>query len=103
MATNGLPVDKSEILFLYESSYSVPNGDPFTSEQRYDEETKNILVSDVRIKRFIRDHFDERGEEVVYVIDRRSGIEGEKGSGAALRMLALKDQFKDDESIMTGG
>jgi CRISPR-associated protein Csh2 len=100
METNGLPVDKSEILFLYESSYSVPNGDPFTSEQRYDEETKKVLVSDVRIKRFIRDHFDERGEDV-YVIDKRRGIEGEKGSGAALRMLALKDQFKDDESVMS--
>jgi CRISPR-associated protein Csh2 len=97
---NGLPVDKSEILFLYESSYSVPNGDPFTSEQRYDEETKNILVSDVRIKRFIRDYFDERGEDI-YVIDKRRSVEGEKGSGAALRMLALKDQFKDDESVMT--
>ena len=100
MKTNGLPVDKSEILFLYESSYSVPNGDPFTSEQRYDEETKKALVSDVRIKRFIRDYFDERGEDV-YVIDKRRGIEGEKGSGAALRMLALKDQFKDDESVMS--
>jgi CRISPR-associated protein Csh2 len=100
MTTNGLPVDKSEILFLYESSYSVPNGDPFTSEQRYDEETKNILVSDVRIKRFIRDYFDERGEDI-YVIDKRRSVEGEKGSGAALRMLALKDQFKDDESVMT--
>jgi CRISPR-associated protein Csh2 len=98
METNGLPVDKSEILFLYESSYSVPNGDPFTSEQRYDEETKKALVSDVRIKRFIRDYFDERGEDV-YVIDKRRGIEGEKGSGAALRMLALKDRFKDDESV----
>ncbi|MDT5062086.1 MAG: CRISPR-associated protein Csh2 [Acidobacteriota bacterium] len=100
METNGLLVDKSEILFLYESSYSVPNGDPFTSEQRYDEETKKVLVSDVRIKRFIRDHFDERGRDV-YVIDKRRGIEGEKGAGAALRMLALKDQFKDDESVMS--
>ncbi len=99
MATNGLPVDKSEILFLYESSYSVPNGDPFTSEQRYDEETKNILVSDVRIKRFIRDYFDERGHDV-YVIDKRRSIEGEKGSGAALSRLAIKDQFKDDESVL---
>lgn len=97
---NNLPVDKSEILFFYESSYSVPNGDPFTSEQRYDEETKKILVSDVRIKRFIRDYFDEQGE-VVYVIDRRSGVEGEKGSGAALRMNDLERQFKDDASVVT--
>ena len=101
MENLNLPVEKSEILFLYESSYSVPNGDPFTSEQRYDEETKKVLVSDVRIKRFIRDYFDERGEEV-YVIDKR--IEGAKeGSGAALRMKLLKDQFKGDESILTKG
>ncbi len=101
MENLNLPVEKSEILFLYESSYSVPNGDPFTSEQRYDEETKKVLVSDVRIKRFIRDHFDERGEQV-YVIDKR--IEGEKeGSGAALRMKRLRDDLKNDESILTKG
>ncbi|HEX8142887.1 MAG TPA: type I-B CRISPR-associated protein Cas7/Csh2 [Pyrinomonadaceae bacterium] len=101
--TNGLPVDKSEILFLYESSYSVPNGDPFTSEQRYDEETKKVLVSDVRIKRFIRDYFDELGK-VVYVIDRRTNVEGEKGSGSELRINELERLFKDnagDESATT--
>ena len=32
---------KSEILFLYETSYNIPNGDPFTGEQRYDEETRS--------------------------------------------------------------
>ena len=52
-------INKSEILFLYESTYSMPNGDPFTGEQRYDDETKKALVSDVRIKRFIRDYFVE--------------------------------------------
>src|SRR5437868_14573387 len=93
---NGLPVDKSEILFLYESSYSVPNGDPFTSEQRYDEETGKVLVSDVRIKRFIRDYFDERGK-LVYVIDRRAGIEGEEGSGSELRINELERQLKGGE------
>lgn len=100
MENLNLPVEKSEILFLYESSYSVPNGDPFTSEQRYDEETKKVLVSDVRIKRFIRDYFNERGEEI-YVLDKR--IEGEKGSGAALRMKLLKENLKNDESILTKG
>ena len=100
MENLNLPVEKSEILFLYESSYSVPNGDPFTSEQRYDDETKKVLVSDVRIKRFIRDYFDERGEEI-YVIDKRA--ENEKGSGAALRMKLLKDKYKDDENIKIKG
>lgn len=61
---------KSEILFLYESTYSIPNGDPFTGEQRYDEETKKILVSDVRIKRFIRNHLEEVEKEPIYVSDK---------------------------------
>lgn len=64
MSDNNLPVRKSEILFLYESTYSIPNGDPFTGEQRYDDETKKVLVSDVRIKRFIRDYFAENGRDI---------------------------------------
>ena len=54
---------KSEILFLYETSYNIPNGDPFTGEQRYDEETKKILVSDVRIKRFVRTYLEDARSE----------------------------------------
>ena len=29
-----LKVEKSELLFLYESTFSMPNGDPFTGESR---------------------------------------------------------------------
>ncbi len=72
MDNSTLPVSKSEILFLYESTYSVPNGDPFTGEQRYDEETKKILVSDVRIKRFIRDHFALSDPNSIYVLNDAS-------------------------------
>ena len=104
--SENLPVKKSEILFLYESTYSIPNGDPFTGEQRYDDETKKILVSDVRIKRFIRDYFVDKGTEDVFVINDKSALEagGEKlkGSGAALRMLTLKKKYTDD-SVKTDG
>ena len=61
---------KSEILFLYETSYNIPNGDPFTGEQRYDEETKKILVSDVRIKRFIRSYFEDIKQFPIYVSEK---------------------------------
>lgn len=60
--------EKSEILFLYETKYNIPNGDPFTGEPRYDEETKKILVSDVRLKRYIRDNMHANGHNV-YVIN----------------------------------
>jgi CRISPR-associated protein Csh2 len=61
---------KSEILFLYETSYNIPNGDPFTGEQRYDEETKRILISDVRIKRFIRTFFEDILKLPIYVSEK---------------------------------
>lgn len=63
-------IKKSEILFLYETSHNVPNGDPFTGEQRYDDETKKILVSDVRIKRFIRSYLEDIKGGHIYVSDK---------------------------------
>lgn len=102
--TKVLPVEKSEILFFYETTYSTPNGDPFTGEQRYDEETKKILVSDVRIKRFIRDYFLATGGHDIYVFnDRTSVADGEKMSGAAARMKSLKEKYKDDASVIVKG
>lgn len=97
-------IEKSEILFLYESKFSIPNGDPFTGEQRYDDETKQVLVSDVRIKRFVRDYFIEQnlllqaeGKEPkyeVYVFNDKSQVtEGSKESGASARMQSLWSKY----------
>lgn len=63
-------INKSEILFLYETSYNIPNGDPFTGEQRYDEETKKILVSDVRMKRYVRTYFEDIKGLPIYVSEK---------------------------------
>lgn len=91
---------KSEILFLYESTYSIPNGDPFTGEQRYDEETKKVLVSDVRIKRFIRDYFINKGEEI-YIVNsstkKQETSTKKKQSGSDARMKELKELDKNKE------
>lgn len=76
---------KSEILFLYETSYNIPNGDPFTGEQRYDEETKKILVSDVRIKRYVRTYFEEKGWPI-YVSEKTGA--GKSDSKGVLRWIA---------------
>ncbi|MFW5983126.1 MAG: type I-B CRISPR-associated protein Cas7/Csh2 [bacterium] len=88
-------IEKSEVLFLFESKYTIPNGDPFTGEQRYDEETKKVLVSDVRIKRYVRDFFIEQKQlgqsnHTVYVYnDKSQVIEGSTGSGSSVRMQSL--------------
>lgn len=85
---------KSEILFLYESTYNIPNGDPFTGEQRYDEETKKILVSDVRIKRFVRDYLSGKGEEIYVVSDKTFAEGSESGSAARLKSLQNNEKYK---------
>lgn len=91
--------EKSEVIFLYESKYSMPNGDPFTGEQRYDEETKKVLVSDVRIKRFIRDYLHNAGE-TIYVINDKEQMEGTE-SGSAARIKGLRKKF--DKELKEAG
>src|SRR3989304_10489930 len=91
---------KSEILFLYESTYSIPNGDPFTGEQRYDEETKRVLVSDVRIKRFVRDYLNANGSDIYVLLDRSNATKEGRESGASARMKTLKQKHKDKSSAV---
>lgn len=51
-------VRRREILFVYSVKDANPNGDPLNANHpRYDADTSRILVSDVRIKRTIRDQW----------------------------------------------
>ena len=90
-------VNKSEILFLYETSYNIPNGDPFTREQRYDEETKKILVSDVRIKRFIRTYLEDVKNLSIYVSEKTGA--GKTDSKNVLKWLAENRNEKQSNDI----
>ena len=52
--------NRSEILFLYEIENANPNGDPLNENRpRFDTEENKVLVSDVRLKRTIRDYWFE--------------------------------------------
>ncbi|WP_287689040.1 type I-B CRISPR-associated protein Cas7/Csh2 [Metallosphaera javensis (ex Sakai et al. 2022)] len=59
----------SEILFVYEAKLTNPNGDPDDENRpRMDPKSKRNLVSDVRLKRYLRDYIASRyGEEKVWV------------------------------------
>jgi len=58
--------NRSEILFIYDCSFSNPNGDPLDANKpRIDEETGKNIVTDVRLKRTVRDYlYDLKGEEI---------------------------------------
>lgn len=52
--------NRSELLFLYEIENANPNGDPLNENRpRFDAENSTIIVSDVRLKRTIRDYWFE--------------------------------------------
>ncbi len=92
---NNVISEKSEILFLYESMYSIPNGDPFTSEQRFDDATKKILVSDVRIKRFIRDYLNLNGHNIFVL----GGVSDDGSSiSASAKFKELQSRFPQAKS-----
>ena len=61
--------NSSDFLFIYEAIQSNPNGDPDQENKpRMDYDTKTNLVTDTRVKRFIRDYLkDTNQEEVVFV------------------------------------
>lgn len=52
--------NRSELLFLFDIENANPNGDPLNENRpRFDTESSTILVSDVRLKRTIRDYWFE--------------------------------------------
>ncbi|WP_427338289.1 type I-B CRISPR-associated protein Cas7/Csh2 [Caloranaerobacter sp. DY30410] len=59
-------LNRSEIIFLYDIKDNNPNGDPIDQNKpRIDEETGINIVTDVRLKRTIRDYlYDYLGKEI---------------------------------------
>ncbi|WP_334139356.1 type I-B CRISPR-associated protein Cas7/Csh2, partial [Thermovirga lienii] len=76
---------RREILFVYSVKDANPNGDPLNENHpRYDYETEQVLVSDVRVKRTIRDQFMRDGKDVL--------IDGEPKT-LNVRATELKEKF----------
>jgi CRISPR-associated protein Csh2 len=76
---------RSEILFLYEIENANPNGDPLDENRpRFDNEDATIIVSDVRLKRTIRDYWYEY-----------KGYNGENGKDIFVRETKYADGDKE--------
>ncbi len=62
---NNLVKSNSDFLFLYEAVKCNPNGDPdMENKPRIDYETQTNLVTDLRVKRFIRDYLKAIGHPI---------------------------------------
>ncbi len=62
--------NSSDFLFIYEASQCNPNGDPDQENKpRMDYDTKTNLVTDTRVKRFIRDYLKATSEDELIFVD----------------------------------
>ena len=82
--------DRYEILFIYEAKDCNPNGDPLDENRpRTDPETGEATVSDVRIKRTVRDWFLSQEQDVAKRL-------------AAGREVLIRDTLKADGYLSEG-
>ena len=87
--------NRSEIVFLYDVKDSNPNGDPLDENKpRIDEETMLNLVTDVRLKRTVRDYLHGFRNEEVFIL----GVKKENGNLETKeeRMTDLKIDSAED-------
>ncbi len=64
--------NRSEILFLYDVKDANPNGDPVDENKpRIDEETGINIVTDVRLKRTIRDYLHDYKKKDIFIVEMR--------------------------------
>jgi CRISPR-associated protein Csh2 len=87
---------RSELIFLYDIKDNNPNGDPLDNNKpRIDEETSINIVTDVRLKRTIRDYLYEYKGQEIFVRE----IRDEKGNVQDAKTRA-KDFGKDKDEVI---
>lgn len=95
MANQDIIQNSSDFLFIYEASKCNPNGDPDQENKpRMDYDTKTNLVTDTRVKRFIRDYLKMTNEEEVIFVD----MEGDSKVSVDSKLKAVVSRTISDEN-----
>lgn len=84
--------NRSEIVFLYDAVDANPNGNPLSgaNRPRIDPQTQQAIVTDVRLKRYLRDQLDDDGHGVYIRSVQKDGDQYTRGQ-------LLEDRLKDVE------
>ena len=89
MTKNTTPLEnRSEIVFLYDAEDCNPNGNPLSANDkpRVDETTGEAVVTDVRLKRYLRDQLDDDDDFNIYIRNPfKAPYEGAPGRDALFR------------------
>lgn len=87
--------NRSELLFLYDITDANPNGDPVDENKpRVDEETGINIVTDVRLKRTIRDYLHDYKGKDIFILELRDDNDNLKTKEDRLA------DFKNSEDII---
>ena len=87
--------NNSDFLFLYEAIQSNPNGDPDQENKpRMDYDTKTNLVTDVRVKRFIRDYLKWHQHSVF--VD----MEGDSQVSVDTKLIHVLNRLLEDDQVV---
>jgi CRISPR-associated protein Csh2 len=103
----------SEILFIYDAKLTNPNGDMDNENKpRMDYDTSTNLVSDVRLKRYIRDYFETNLGMEIFITnkaedakERGKQLDGKKKDHTELidcRLFGAVYAVKGDNKHLTG-
>ncbi|MFC5135875.1 MULTISPECIES: type I-B CRISPR-associated protein Cas7/Csh2 [Haloferacaceae] len=102
--------NRSEIVFLYDAVDANPNGNPLSgaNRPRIDPQTQQAIVTDVRLKRYLRDQLDDDGHGVYIRNVQEDGDQYTRGQLLENRLKAVEpddydldddegaDEFRDD-------
>lgn len=90
--------NRSEIVFLYDAEDCNPNGDPLSADNkpRVDDETGKAVVTDVRLKRFIRDQLYDDGHGIYILNPSKADIDPSGRDDLFLELLDIEsDELSD--------
>lgn len=96
---DGTVESRSEIVFLYDAKDCNPNGNPLSggNRPRIDPHTQQAVVTDVRLKRYLRDQLTDDGHGV-YIRNVKEGGEQFTREDLLLdRVTEVKEQWEDGE------
>ncbi|WP_396613672.1 type I-B CRISPR-associated protein Cas7/Csh2 (plasmid) [Haloferax sp. S1W] len=94
--------NRSEIVFLYDAVDANPNGNPLSgaNRPRIDPQTQQAIVTDVRLKRYLRDQLDADGHGVYIRNVQAEGTQYTREKLLEDRLKAVDpDDYDDEEEL----
>ena len=92
--------NRSEIVFLYDAVDANPNGNPLSgaNRPRIDPQTQQAIVTDVRLKRYLRDQLDDDGHGIYIRNVQEDGDQYTRGQLLEDRLKAVEpDDYNLDD------